>query len=135
MSYTKPLPTPNKEDAPFWQAAREGKFVLPNCPDCGNIWFPPYLYCPRCLSPKRVFKEASGRAEVWGFIEMAQPYVKSFAPELPYIVALVQLEEGPIMFTNLVGIKNDEVKVGLKLQVCFDPVKDDFTLIKFKRRE
>ena len=61
MAYEKPLPNVTREDRPFWQAAREHRFVLPRCTNCGHVFFPPYLSCPRCLSFELEWMEASGK--------------------------------------------------------------------------
>ena len=79
MAYEKPLPKVTREDRAFWQAAKEHRFLLPRCLDCGHVWFPPYLSCPRCASARIEWTEASGRGVIWGRIEMHQAYLKSFA--------------------------------------------------------
>lgn len=132
MAYAKPLPTITKEDRPFWEAAKQHRFTLPKCEGCGHIFFPPYIACPKCLSFDREWIEASGRGKVWGYIEMRQPYIKSFEDDLPYNVVLVQLDEGPLMYTNVVGISNDEIRPDLRLEAFFEDVTQEITLIKFK---
>ena len=134
LAYEKPLPKVTKEDRPFWEAAREHRLVLPRCRQCGNVWFPPYSSCPRCLSFDREWIDATGKGKVWGFIEMAQPYIASFRDDLPYNVALVELDEGPKMFGNIVGIPTDAIAVDMPVEAVFDDVTDDFTLIRFKPR-
>src|SRR5947208_15402456 len=132
MPYEKPLPKPTKEDRPFWEAAKRHEFMLPRCRECGHGWFPPYLNCNRCLSFDREWVPASGRATVWGMIEMAQNYLKSFTADLPYNVVLVELEEGPKMFSNVVGIPNDQIRIGMPLEVVFEDVTDEFAIPKFR---
>ncbi len=134
MAYEKPLPTVTKEDRPFWEAARQHRLVLPRCRACGHVWFPPYTTCPRCLSFDREWVQASGRGQVWGFIEMVQPYIRAFAPEIPYNVVLVQLEEGPLMFSNVVGVPSSAIHVDLPVEAVFEDVTPEFTLVKFKPR-
>jgi len=134
MAYDKPLPKPTREDRPFWEAARQHRFILPRCRQCGHVWFPPYLNCQRCLSFDREWMEASGRGTVWGWIEMQQPYIPSFRDDLPYNVVLVELEEGPKMFSNVVGLPNDEIKVGMPVEVVFEGLTEQFALPKFRPR-
>ena len=134
MAYAKPLPKPTKEDRDFWRAAKEHRLVLPRCRDCGNVWFPPYLQCGRCLSANREWLTASGRATVWGYVEMAHPYIPSFAPEIPYNVVLVKLEEGPLMFSNVVGVPNSAIRTDMPVEAVFEDVTPEFTLIKFRPR-
>ena len=132
MVYEKPLPRVTREDRPFWEAARRHEFVLPHCRACGHVWFPPYANCPRCLSPNREFKQASGSGKVWGVIEMVQPYIASFQEDLPYNVVLVELDEGPKMFSNIVGVPTEAIQVGMPVAVVFDDVTDEFSLPKFR---
>ena len=132
MSYAKPVPEPTDEDRPFWEAAREHRFVLPRCRECGHVWFPPYLSCGRCLSTDREWMEASGRGKVWGYTMIEQPYVPGYRDELPYNVVLVQLEEGPMLYSNLVGVPDEEIRPDLPVEAFFDDVSDELTLIRFR---
>ncbi|MCY4272302.1 MAG: OB-fold domain-containing protein [bacterium] len=120
------------EDLDYWAAARDRPFVLPKCRACGHVWFPPYASCPACLSFDRGWTEASGRGAVWGFTIMQQPYIASFEPELPYNVVLVALEEGPMVYSNLVGVENADIVCGLAVEAVFEDATDEITLIKFR---
>ncbi|WP_419918472.1 Zn-ribbon domain-containing OB-fold protein [Candidatus Poriferisocius sp.] len=133
--YFKPLPTVTTEDREFWAEARRHRFVLPRCRNCGHVWFPPYASCPRCLSFDREWTRASGRGTVWGFTLMRQPYIPSFEPELPYNVVLVELEEGPMMYSNLIGIDNAAITCGLEVEAAFEDITPEITLIKFRPAE
>lgn len=134
MPYDGPLPDVTREDRPFWEAAREHRFILPRCRECGHVWFPPYLSCTQCMSLDREWIEASGRGTVWGYTIMEHPYVPGFREELPYNVVLVELEEGPMVYSNLVGVPNDEVRPDIPVEAIFDDVSDEFTLIRFRPR-
>ena len=131
-TYAKPLPKPNAADRHFWEEARRHRLVLPHCRDCGHTWFPPYLACPKCISPHRVWIDASGKGTVWGCIEMHQAYMPSFRGDLPYHVALIRLEEGPLMFSHVVGKNKDQLPVGTKVEVVFDDVTEVISLPKFR---
>jgi uncharacterized protein len=131
-AYAKPLPTLNDENRPFWQGAREGKLRMQRCAGCGHIRFPISHVCPDCLSYEFAWTDLSGRGEVFAYIVYHQLYNKAFAADLPYNVALVQLEEGPRMYSNIVGCSNDAVKVGDLLEVMFDPVTPEITIPKFR---
>jgi|SRR5580704_6052378 uncharacterized OB-fold protein len=132
MSYQKPLPLVTEEDKPFWEAARRHELVLPQCLDCGNTWFPPYRSCPKCWSFNREFVVASGKGRVWGFVEMMYPFFESFENDLPYNVVLVELEEGPRVFSNIVDIDMSEIAIGMSVEVVFDDVTGDVSIPKFK---
>ena len=122
---------------PFWEAAREHRLVLPRCRQCGNVWFPPYSSCPRCLSFDREWTDASGKGKVWGFIEMAQPYIASFQDDLPYNVALVELDDAPgvRIVTNVVDTPPEEIKIGMPVEVAWEEPHPGTVLPRFRRRE
>jgi len=132
VAYEKPLPKVTREDRAFWQAAKEGRLLLPRCLDCGHVWFPPYLSCPRCASARIEWTEASGRGVIWGRIEMHQAYLKSFADVMPYNVVQVQLAEGPMIFSNVEGAAWDDLAVGDSVEVVFEDVTDEIALPKFR---
>jgi uncharacterized OB-fold protein len=130
--YKKPLPVLTDENRPFWDGAREGRLRMQQCASCGHIRFPISHVCPDCLSYDFAWKDLSGRGEVFAYIVYHKAYNKAFAADLPYNVALVQLEEGPRMYSNIVGCANDAVKVGDKLEAVFEPVTEAITLPRFR---
>ncbi|MGE5526141.1 MAG: Zn-ribbon domain-containing OB-fold protein [Rhodospirillaceae bacterium] len=130
--YMKPLPTITDENRPFWEGCKAGKLRMQQCGDCGHIRYPISHCCPKCLSYDFKWKDLSGRGEVFSYVVFYQLYNKAFEKDIPYNVALVQLEEGPRMYSNVVGVDNDAVKVGDKLEAVFDPVTPDVTIPRFK---
>ena len=102
--YLKPLPIVSPLTQPFWDGARSGRLVVQKCGDCGKHRFPASTICDACLSEQAAWVEVSGQATVWSVCEFHRVYFKGFANEIPYNVALVRLDEGPRMYTNLVGI-------------------------------
>jgi uncharacterized OB-fold protein len=131
--YTKPLPVPTPESAPYWAAARRHELVLQHCDACGLPWFPPSLLCPECLSDVFTWKPVSGKGTLFSFVVFHRPYHPGFKGDLPYNVSLVELDEGPRLLTNIVGIANDELRVGMSVEVVFDDVTEAVTLPKFRR--
>ena len=132
--YKKPLPTITDVNRPFWEGCREGKLKMQKCRACGHIRYPISHVCPDCLSYDFDWTSLSGRGEVFSYVVFHQLYNKAFAEDVPYNVALVQLEEGPRMYSNVVGVDNDAVKVGDKLEVTFDPVTPEVTIPRFRLR-
>jgi uncharacterized OB-fold protein len=130
--YTKPLPTITDENRGFWEGCKIGKLRMQKCDDCGHIRYPISNVCPKCLSYNFKWSDLSGRGEVFSYVIFHQLYNKAFEKDIPYNVAMVQLEEGPRMFSNVVGVENDAVKVGDKLEVTFDSVTPEITIPKFK---
>lgn len=132
--YLKPLPTLSAENRPFWDGCKEGKLRMQQCGDCGHIRFPINRNCPKCLSSACSWKDLSGYGRVFSYVIFHQVYNKAFAQDVPYNVALVQLNEGPRMYSNVVGVPNDAVKVGDELEVVFDAVTEDVTIPRFRLR-
>ena len=104
-------PIPDPTTAPFWDACREGRLMIGRCRDTGRHFFPPRGVSPFTLSPNVELVQAAGRGVVYSFTVMR---VKE-----PYIPAMVELEEGPRIFTNLVDVAPEEVRIGMKLRLAF----------------
>ena len=130
--YQKPLPELNAENRPFWQACREGRLAMQKCGACGHIRYPIQAVCPECLSEQTEWENLSGRGEVLSRLVFHQVYHKAFKNDVPYNVVLVQLDEGPRMFSNVVGVPNEDVKVGMRITVTFDRVTPEVTLPRFR---
>jgi hypothetical protein len=130
MSYDKPLPRIDTLNQPFWDAAREKRLVVQHCTVCGDTRFPPSPVCPKCLSPAQAWKDASGRGTLQSWVEFHRAYWDGFKTGLPYRCCLVQLAEGPLLVSNLVG-DADTAQLGAAVHVVFDAVTDIVTLPKF----
>ena len=132
--YQKPLPAISSLSKPYWDALRRREFRLPKCDRCGKIWYPPSPLCPACWARNFSWTCLSGRGRVTSWVVFHQSYFRSFEGELPYNVAEVELEEGPRLLTNLVGIANDAIRAAMPVEIFFDDVTADVTLAKFKPR-
>lgn len=132
--YAKPLPTITDENREFWEGAKRGRLRMQQCQGCGHIRYPISHVCPKCLSYEFQWTDLSGRGEVFSYVVFHQLYNKAFERDIPYNVALVQLEEGPRMYSNIVGVDNDAVKIGDKVEAVFDPVTPEVTIPRFKLR-
>jgi uncharacterized OB-fold protein len=130
--YAKPLPKLNDENRPFWDACKAGRLDMQVCDDCGHVRYPIAIVCPRCLSESFSWKTLSGKGEVYSALVFHQVYNKAFAGDVPYQVSLIQLDEGPRMFSNVIGVEPSSVKVGDRVEVMFDPVTDEITIPRFK---
>ncbi|MDM0002569.1 OB-fold domain-containing protein [Variovorax sp. J22P240] len=133
LNYSKPLPSLEASNKPFWDAARSGKLALQHCADCEKVRYPINHVCPHCLSDRFEWKAVSGRGTVYSSIVFHQVYNQAFAGDVPYNVSLIQLEEGPRMISNVVGLPPSEVKVGDRVQVVFDPVTPEISIPRFQR--
>jgi uncharacterized OB-fold protein len=130
--YSKPLPEIDDINRPFWEATRRAELRLQRCQDCSHVWYPAGTNCPKCLSTSFEWRPMSGRGTVWSFIVYHHCWHRGFEKEIPYNVAMIQLEEGPIVITNIVDVKNEAIKVGMPVKVVFEPATDEVTLFKFK---
>lgn len=130
--FAKPRPVPTKWSQAFWDGAKQHKLLLKKCKACGHIDHPPYLYCTECQSDDHQWIEASGKATLYAFAinEYGVPY--SFLADLPYVLALVDLPEGPRMISNIVQCDHAKLKNGMDLEVVFEDLDDEFTLPKWK---
>jgi len=107
-------PSPDPETQPFWDAARQGKFLIRGCNSCGKVhWFPRTI-CPICGSSNTEWREGSGKGTIYTYTVMRR------AKE-PYVLAYVELDEGPRMLTNIVDCDFERVDIGQKVQVVFVP--------------
>jgi uncharacterized protein len=127
-----PRPMPNADDAPFWEGCREHELRLQRCNDCGAFRHHPRPRCPECQSAAFTWTPVSGRGTVASFTICHPPVLPAFAERVPYNAAVVQLEEGPFMVTNLVDIENDDIVAGMPVAVEFRDVDDGVTLPQFR---
>lgn len=130
--YAKPLPAPSVESKPFWESCKRHELSLPCCLTCGSWWFPPGPTCPNCWSTEWEWKKASGRGKIYSFGVYHRVYHKGFEREMPYVLAIVQLDEGPRLVTNVIGQVPDKLECNLPVEVVFEDVSEDTTLYKFR---
>jgi uncharacterized OB-fold protein len=128
----KPLPRPTEDTAPYWEAAHKGELRMQKCLDCGHVRFPPSLLCARCLSERCEWVKLSGRGKVYSWIVIHQSQHPAFNADTPYNVAIIELDEGPRLHTNLVGCANEDIRIGMPVEVVFAKVSDDTSLPKFQ---
>jgi uncharacterized OB-fold protein len=118
---------------PFWDAARDGRLAIQRCRDCGYYNHPPKPLCDRCLSGDLGFADVAGTGTVWSFTVMHQKSVAGFEEAVPYLTALVELDEQPMLLltTNLPGADPENVRVGQRVRVSFEPLDGDIVLPQF----
>jgi hypothetical protein len=132
MAYNKPLPQPNADTKPFWDGCKEHQLRFQKCRNCGHLRWPPSIICPICYSPETEWTVASGKGKIYTFAIYHHAYDKTFENDLPYVVALVELEEGPHILTNIVGCSPSEVQCDMPVEVTWEDVTKQFSLPKFK---
>ncbi|KAA0076184.1 Zn-ribbon domain-containing OB-fold protein [Tardiphaga sp. P9-11] len=115
MTEAKKYPTPvgNPESQPFWDAAKDGKFMIKRCTTCGEAHFFPRAICPFCFSDKTEWEQSSGEGEIYTYSHMRKSATG------PYVIAYVTLKEGPSVQTNIVDCDLTTVKIGQKVKVVW----------------
>jgi uncharacterized OB-fold protein len=131
--YKKPLPHVDEESRWFWEACARHELYVQRCGACGMLRYPPRGLCPQCLSSETEYVRASGRGTIYTFTVTHQNQSAGFRDELPYVLAYVELEEGPRILTNIVGTPPDEVTIGMPVRVVFEDVDEGLALPKFQR--
>ena len=127
-----PIPDPSELSAPFRAAGLDGTLRLQRCASCGHIRFPLDPICPRCLSDDFEWAAMSGRGRAQTFIRFQRAYDASWEDRVPYVVALIELDEGPVMISNVVGDGALEVAVGDRVEVVFELRTDTAALPQFR---
>ncbi|MBW1817687.1 MAG: Zn-ribbon domain-containing OB-fold protein [Deltaproteobacteria bacterium] len=128
----KPLPKVNGDNEEFWKGCREHRLMFQKCADCGHIRWPAAALCPECLSMDTEWIEAGGRGTIYTFAVYHVAYLAAFEEDLPYVVATVELTEGPHLLTNVVGCGPDQVTCGMPVEVAWKDVTAEFSLPKFR---
>jgi uncharacterized OB-fold protein len=127
------LPTPDTETQPFWDACKEGRFLLKRCNACGEHHFYPRPFCPKCWSADVEWEAAAGTGTVYTYSVVRQNDLPPFPERVPYVAAIVELDEGPRVMTNVEGDDVDAVEIGMRVQVAFKEISDDVTIPVFRR--
>jgi uncharacterized OB-fold protein len=130
--YNKPIPVPSAESQAYWDGLRDRKLLMPRCDACGKYWFPPSLLCPHCNATNWTWTSTSGRGRIFSYVVYHRIYHPGFADEVPYAVAVIELDEGPRMVSNVIGIAPDKLACDLPVQVVYQPITDTITLPKFE---
>ncbi len=131
----RPLPHPLAPEAKqYWEGLKQDKLMLPQCKDCGKAHFYPRILCPHCHSRNLTWIEASGRGKLYAFEILHRSFNPAVKTPLPYVLAMIELEEGPRMLSNLINIKPDPalIRCDMPVQVVYQKQNDNFTLPFFQ---
>lgn len=129
-----PLPIPSIESKPFWDAVQEHKLMMPKCDACGTVAFPPTVACAACEKADFTWTQMSGRGKVYSFVVYHRVYHPAFKDKVPYVVAVVELEEGPRIISNIVNMPIPEVTCEMPVSVVYADQRDGYLIPKFERR-
>ncbi len=121
---------PTLETQEFWDATARGELLLRKCDDCSStIWYP-RAFCPACSSQNTSWIISSGRGTIYSF-SITRKGAGAWAEKGPYVIAYVELEEGPRVLTNIVGCEVDSVSIGMAVSVVFDDTGEAMSIYRF----
>jgi uncharacterized OB-fold protein len=132
--YKKPLPAVTPITQPFWEGTKAHVLRLQRCQSCGKPFYYARNVCPFCLSDRLEWFDASGKGKVYSFTVAYRPTMPAFAGDVPMVIGIVELEEGPHLTSNVIGIPPEEVRCELPVEAVFEDVTPEVTLVKFKPR-
>ncbi len=130
--YGKPLPVVQPWSEAFWEGTKENRLLIQECSACGIKIFYPRKVCPECWSSELAWVDASGRGKVYTYTIMLDGVEPKFAADLPYVLAMIDLDEGVRMMGNIVDCDPEQVQFGMDVEVVFQRVTDEFTLPKWR---
>lgn len=129
--YDKRLPYIHTETSDYWEGARRHELLVRKCRSCGRHHFYPRDFCPSCFSFDVEWAKASGRGTVYSFTVCHRP-APGFENDVPYNLALIELDEGVRMMSSVVDCPLDEIRIGMEVEVMFDEVTPQVTLPRFR---
>jgi hypothetical protein len=135
VEYTKPLPTPDRETEPFWQACAAHELRAQRCTQCGKFRWPPSPLCPHCRSWDFEWAQIEPMGRVHSFVVVYYSASPVFAAEIPYVVAHITMDgtDGAVrLISNIVDCPSEKVWVGMPVSVVFDDVTPEVSLPKFR---
>ena len=129
-----PIPIPQQESDFYWEKCKEHELWLRYCNHCSKAYFYPRDICPNCWSRNTTWVQAEGRGTLYTFAISHRAPRPNFEGPLPYVIAMVQLSEGPIMATNIVEVEPEpaNLQIGMPVEVVFEDISDTISLPKFK---
>jgi len=128
----KPMPVVNPWARPFWDGMRKEKLMLQKCSDCAKFIFYPRIVCPHCFSDNLEWAQSNGKGTVYSYTVVENNAPSFFQDEMPFVVALIRLQEGVQMMSNIVSCEPSEVYCDMPVEVTFNKVSEEFTLPKFR---
>ncbi|HEX5267130.1 MAG TPA: Zn-ribbon domain-containing OB-fold protein [Acidimicrobiales bacterium] len=127
----RPVPLPDNVSRSYWEAAGRGELLFQECPQCGQRQLYPRALCTGCAGTP-VWRAASGRGTVHTFTVIRQNWAEPFREMLPYVVAMVELAEGPRLMSNVTDCAPEDVHIGMPVEAWFLPVEDGVAVPMFR---
>jgi uncharacterized OB-fold protein len=127
-----PAPVPDLDTQPFWDGCAEDRFLVPECAACGHRRWPPGPMCPVCRSPETRWIDSSGRGSVYSWLVVHHPVNRVLADQVPYVVAMIDLEEGVRVVGNVEGCDPEAVTAGMAVEVFFETHEEGIRMPNFR---
>ncbi len=128
----RPLPQPTRITQPYWDAAKESRLVIQQCACCKTRQFYPREFCAACLSDDIEWIDSAGLGTVYTYTVNRRPSNAALSEKVPYVVAMIDLDEGVRMMANIIDTPPEAVRIGSRVRVCFERVSDEITLPQFR---
>lgn len=132
QQYIKPLPDIHPETAGFWKAAKKHKLVFQKCMSCGQKIYFPRLMCYDCFSSELEWIPSTGSGTVYSYTIIHQQTIEGFAAEEHYVYAIIELNEGVRMISNIINIEPTEVRIGMRVRVTFEEANNEISIPRFE---
>jgi hypothetical protein len=126
------VPTANADTQPFWDGCARGELLLQRCIHCQAYRHPPSPICPHCVSDRAEWVRASGRGTIYTFVVVRETRARGWDKLVPYVLAVVELEEGPRILTNIIDAEPEAVTIGMPVAVTFAEIDGTTTLPFFR---
>jgi uncharacterized protein len=128
----RPLPFVYEENKPFWEGTKRHELMIQRCKDCGKYQFFPRSTCMNCLSENIEWVKAGGKGKVYSFTIAYRPGHPAFVDKVPYNIAIIELDEGVRLPSNITGCKNTDIKCDMRVEVVFEDITPEVSLPCFK---
>jgi uncharacterized protein len=128
----RPQPAPDAVSGPYWEACARGELLVQRCPSCGHRQFYPRALCTVCAADPE-WEQVSGRGTVHTYTVIRQNHAQPFRDLLPYVVAMVELDEGPLVMGNLSDCEVGDVHIGMPVEVWFEAGAADGVAVPYWR--
>ena len=130
--YKKPLPLITKLSKPFYDACKEHRLIYQKCRDCNQVIFFPKILCTNCMGHNLEWKESKGKGTVLTYTVTYDYGPQEFMQDGPYALALIDMDEGYRMMSNIIGCEFSDIKCGMPVEVVFEVATEEITLPKFR---
>jgi uncharacterized OB-fold protein len=128
-----PVPIPTPTSAPFWDGLQQGEIRIQRCDVCQTWIYYPRSHCPVCLAPKPSWHTIAGTGVIHSFTVARQPPAPIFDSDQDLVLAIVALDEGPRLTTNIVDTQGEDLAIGQRVVPVFDRLDDEHVLLRYRR--